>query len=103
VYLLNLVAQGNAILVSGTAGRDSNETHGPVVGTWSRTMGLIAPPVYELGLTVMISNAGDFNQSNTENVVFQFFSDGSIPFKRWFNADKVFTQGNANLFACPAS
>jgi hypothetical protein len=73
----------------------------PGRGALSRTMGLIVAPVYQLGLTVMISNAGDFAGSNTENVVFEFHSDGSIAYKRWLNADKTFTQGVATLFACP--
>jgi len=102
IYLLNTVVQGNAIVVTGTYGHDGTETHGPVVGTLSRTLGIPGPLEWELGLTVMIANGGDFAGSNTENVVFQFVP-GGISYKHWFNGGKTFTQGDAFQFTCPAA
>jgi hypothetical protein len=102
VYLLNTVVQGNAIFVTGTYGHDGGNNHGPVVGTLSRSVGLPGPVLFELGLTVMIANGGDFLGPNTENIVFQFHPDG-ISYKHWVNAGKAFTQGAAFQFACPAS
>jgi hypothetical protein len=101
VYMLNLNIQGNAILVSGTYGHDDVNNHGPVVGTLSRTLGLVGGFVYQLGLNVMIGNAGDFDEANTENIIFTFGSDGSVHYKRWLSANKPFTVGTAFIFACP--
>jgi len=103
IFLLNTIVQGNAIAVTGTYGHDSINNHGPVSGSLSRTVGIPGPVDWELGLTVMIMNAGDFMGSNTENVVFEFYSGGSISYKLWFNGDRTFSQGVAYQFTCPAS
>ena len=102
VYLLNTIVQGNAIFVTGTYGHDGGNNHGPVVGTLTRSMGIPGPMQFELGLTVMIANAGDFLGPNTENIVFQFHQD-AIAYKYWVNGSKAFTQGLAYQFTCPAS
>ena len=102
VYLLNTIVQGNAVFVTGTYGHDGGNNHGPVVGTLSRSLGIPGPMQYELGLTVMIANAGDFLGPNTENIVFQCHPDG-IAYKYWVNGGKTFTQGLAYQFTCPAS
>jgi len=102
VYLLNTIVQGNAVFVTGTYGHDGGNNHGPVVGTLSRSLGIPGPMQYELGLTVMIANAGDFLGPNTENIVFQFHGD-AIAYKYWVNGGKTFTQGLAYQFTCPAS
>jgi hypothetical protein len=98
-YFLNFVSQGNAILVSGAKGHGPDD-HGPAFGA------LAKPPsalFYELGLTVTIKNGGDYNGHNTENVVFQFLSNGAINYKRWLNSSTNFTQGVAFAFTCPGS
>jgi hypothetical protein len=98
-YFLNFVSQGNAIVVSGSKGHGPDD-HGPAFGA------LAKPPsalFYELGLTVTIKNGGDYNGYNTENVVFQFVSNGAINYKRWLNSSTNFTQGLAFAFTCPAS
>ena len=98
-YFLNFMSQGNAILVSGAKNHDADD-HGPAFGA------LAKPPsatFYELGLTVTIKNGGDYNGQNTENVVFQFLSNGAINYKRWINSSTTFTQGVAFSFACPLS
>ena len=69
----------------------------------ARSPNLPVPRLYELGLTVTIQNGGDYAGPNTENVVFQFLSNGAINYKRWLNSDLDFTQGLAFAFTCPVS
>ena len=61
-----------------------------------------SPEYMELGLTVTFSNGGDYFNPNTENVVFKFFPSGAITYKRWLHSTKTFTEGMANVIACPA-
>ena len=101
-YLLNLVTQGNAVLVVGTYGHDGGNNSGPVFGGLARSIGTPGPVVFQMGLTITIGNGGDFMGSNTENIVFNFTSTG-IGYKHWYNGGKTFTQGNAYLMPCPSS
>lgn len=98
-YFMNFNIQGNAILVSGMRGRHSPETHGPLVGALDRTPGPASP--WELGVSVTIQNAGDYAGFNTENVVFEFETTGTIFYKRWLNGNQAFTQGSAFVRPCP--
>lgn len=100
-YFLNFVIQGNAVLVAG-AKNVFGDDHGPVFGSMSK------PPnspinAYEMGLTVTFENMGDYNNQNTENVVFQFLPNGHINFKKWLRSTDTFTQGEAIVINCPAS
>jgi hypothetical protein len=98
-YFLNFVSQGKAILVSGAKNHGPDD-HGPAFGALAKPPDAI---FYELGLTVTIENGGDYNGHNTENVVFQFVSNGAINYKRWLNSSTDFTEGVAYAFACPSS
>jgi len=101
-YFMNFVVQGNAILVTGTKNVFGDD-HGPLFGSLSKPPNSPFNGPYELGLTVTFENMGDYNNQNTENVVFQFVSNGHINFKKWLRSSDTFTQGEAIVINCPAS
>jgi hypothetical protein len=101
-YFMNFVVQGNAILVTGTKNVFGDD-HGPLFGSLSKPPNSGPNGAYELGLTVTFENMGDYNNQNTENVVFQFVSNGHINFKKWLRSSDTFTQGTAIVINCPQS
>ena len=101
-YFMNFVVQGNAILVTGTKNVFGDD-HGPLFGSLSKPPNSPFNGPYELGLTVTFENMGDYNNQNTENVVFQFVSNGHINFKKWLRSSDTFTQGTAIVINCPQS
>ena len=97
-YFMNFLVQGNAVLVAGDRGHGGQDDHGPMFGALSHAPD--TPQFMELGLTVTFANGGDFANPNTENIVFRFFQNGVITYKRWFNSAKTFTEGTASTFVC---
>src|SRR5690349_6899027 len=85
VYL-SFNVQGTSILVSGEHGIVVADDHGPVFGGMSR------PPIgfpgrdWEIGVTIVYENSGDYLGPNAEFVVYRFHPDGSITYKRSHNA-----------------
>ena len=101
-YYMNFVVQGNAVRVAVTKNVFGDD-HGPLFGSLSKPPNAGANGAYELGLTVTFENMGDYNNRNTENVVFQLLSNGHINFKKWLRSSDTFTQGQAIVINCPSS
>ena len=97
-YFMNFLIQGNAVLVAGDRGHGGQDDHGPLFGALSHAPD--TPQYMELGVTVTFSNGGDFANPNTENVVFRFFQNGAITYKRWFSSSPAFTEGTVSVIAC---
>jgi hypothetical protein len=97
-YFMNFAVQGNAVLVTGYRGHGGQDDHGPLFGALSHAPE--TPQYLELGLTVTLSNGGDYSNQNTENVVFRFFQNGVITYKRWLHSSKAFTEGTVSLITC---
>ena len=97
-YFMTFVVNGNAVLVSGEKGHGGQDDHGPLFGALSHAPD--TPQFMELGVTVTFSNGGDFARPNTENVVFRFFQNGAITYKRWFSSSQAFTEGTVSVITC---
>jgi hypothetical protein len=96
---LNFNVQGRAVTVSGARGRTFIDDHGPLFGSLSQLPN--DRTIWELGITITYANAGDYGGPNVEHIVYRFYQNGAISYRRSSGAQYAFTQGVAYSIPCP--